>query len=204
MRLGHGSQPTPCPCPRRIVERTSATPLPNRPARLLPKTPSPGPGSGATPPTSTTCSRGTISDAQADAGLRFARDFRQSGMPRGQLVARYEHVPRLRKYQPPPDTPDAVEARERFEAAQAALGPLLGITFHVAVCDAPASERGASATNRNGDAVGLLRFALATLVQHYAARSCPVVSRSPMAWSASAEPPPPPDLHNSGFVTDAR
>ena len=106
----------------------SATPLPNG-RRDCSKAPSPGPGSGATSPTSTTCSRGTISDAQADAGLRFARDFRQSGMPRGQLVARYEHVPRLRKYQPPPDAPMPSKLASASRPPKPRLDHCLGSRF---------------------------------------------------------------------------
>jgi hypothetical protein len=87
----------------------------------------------------------------------------------GRLIGCYEAgMPRPpKKYSaPPPDTPHAIEARERFERAVAALGPLSPITIHVAVCDLPASAWGANG-RPNGDAVGILRLALSVLSLHY-------------------------------------
>jgi hypothetical protein len=71
--------------------------------------------------------RGVITPDQHRAGDRFAGDFRRSGSVIGRLIGRYEAgMPRPpKKYSaPPPDTPHAIEARELFEQAVAALGPL--------------------------------------------------------------------------------
>ena len=53
------------------------------------------------------------------------------------------------------NTPPVIEARERFEAAVAALGPLAPIAIHVAICDLSPSTWGANG-KPNGDARGLL------------------------------------------------
>jgi Domain of unknown function (DUF6456) len=108
---------------------------------------------------------------QARAGGRFSRDFHLSGTVIGRLIGRYEpNLPKKpKRYSaPPPDTPGAIEARERFEQAMAALGPLVPIVIHVAICDLPPSEWCATADRLNGDARAVLRFALSTLARHYA------------------------------------
>ena len=71
-----------------------------------------------------------------------------------------------KKYSAPaPDMPSAIVARERFERAIAALGPLSPIVIHVAICDLSASAWGANG-KPNGDAVGILRLALSVLAVH--------------------------------------
>jgi hypothetical protein len=112
--------------------------------------------------------RHVITTDQARAGGRFSRDFQLSGTTIGRLIGRYEPgMPRPpKKYSaPPPDTPHAIEARERFEQAQSALGPLSPIALHVCVCDLTPSAWGANG-KPNGDAVGLLRYALSVLAVH--------------------------------------
>jgi Domain of unknown function (DUF6456) len=130
--------------------------------------------------------RHVISADQRRAGRRFARDFQMSGTMIGRLVSRYEAgMPRpLKKYSaPPPDTPHAIEARERFERAVAALGPLAPIMLHVCICDLPASTWGANG-KPNTDAPGLLRYCLAVLGVHYV--------RVSSAMATLAEPADPP------------
>jgi hypothetical protein len=127
--------------------------------------------------------RHVITVDQARAGNRFSRDFHLSGTVIGHLTSRYE--PNLqkkpKKYSaPPPDTPHAIEARERFEQAIAALGPLSPITIHVAVCDLPASAWGANG-KPNGDAVGILRLALSVLIVHYSKASSATGASAPRA-----------------------
>ncbi len=115
--------------------------------------------------------RRIITADQARAGNRFAGDFRRSGSVIGRLTGAYEpNMPQKpKKYSAPaPDVPSTIEARERFEQATAALGPLSLIALHVCVCDLPASAWGANG-KPNGDAVGLLRYALSVLAVHYAA-----------------------------------
>jgi hypothetical protein len=117
--------------------------------------------------------RHVITADQARAGGRFSRDFRMSGSVIGRLIGRYEaNMPRPpKKYSAPaPDTPSVIEARERFEQAQSALGPLSPIAIHVCVVDLPASTWGANG-KPNGDAVGLLRYALSVLAVHYSRTS---------------------------------
>ena len=143
--------------------------------------------------------RHVITVDQARAGGRFARDFQRSGTVIGRLISRYEPgMPRLpKKYQsPPPDAPDTIEARERFEQAIAALGPLAPIVIHVAICDLPASAWGANGKS-NGDAIGLLRYALAVLGLHYTA------TRYPTANSAALAGPPANQPHNFGHASAA-
>ena len=113
--------------------------------------------------------RRIVTADQARAGHRFAGDFRRSGSAIGRLTGAYEpNMPQKpKKYAAPaPDTPHAIEARERFEQAQMALGPLAPIALHVCVLDLPASAWGANG-KPNGDAVGLLRYALSVLAVHY-------------------------------------
>jgi hypothetical protein len=110
--------------------------------------------------------RHAITADQARAGGRFSRDFHLSDTVIGRLIGRYEAgMPRPpKKYSAPaPDTPSTIEARERFEQAQAALGPLAPIVIHVAICDLPPSEWCATADRLNGDARAVLRFALRPL-----------------------------------------
>jgi Domain of unknown function (DUF6456) len=124
--------------------------------------------------------RRVITPDQARAGGRFSRDFHLSGTVIGRLISRYEAgMPRPpRKYSaPPPDTPHAIEARERFELAQTALGPLSPIALHVCVCDLTPSAWGANG-KPNGDAVGLLRYALSVLALHYTAAASAASVRS--------------------------
>jgi Domain of unknown function (DUF6456) len=126
--------------------------------------------------------RCVITTDQARAGGRFSRDFQMSGS----VIGRYEAgMPRPpKKYSaPPPDTPHAIEARERFERAVVALGPLAPIMLHVCICDRLASTWGANG-KPNGDAVGLLRYGLAVLDMHYA--------RVRFAMATLAEPTDPP------------
>jgi hypothetical protein len=128
--------------------------------------------------------RHVITIDQARAGHRFARDFHLSGTVIGRLIGRYEAgMPRPpKKYSAPPsDTPHAIEARELFELACQALGPLCPITVHVAICDLPPSEWCATADRLNGDARAVLRFALSTLARHYAGQ------RYALNGSATAE-----------------
>ena len=153
-------------------------------------------------------SRGSISDTQADAGLHLARDFRASHSIIGsKMIGSYQaNMPRpSRKYAvPAPDAPHVIEAREAVDAAVNALGPLVGIVFHVAVCDAAAGEWGATPQHRNGDAMALLRFGLSTLHRHYSEMRCPAINgRSPRAWAAAGALPPPPGSHSSGSAAAA-
>jgi hypothetical protein len=130
--------------------------------------------------------RHVITVDQARAGHRFAGDFRRSGSVIGSLTSRYEpNLPKKpKKYSAsPPDTLSVIEARERFEQAIAALGPLSPIVIHVAICDLSASAWGANG-KPNGDAVGLLRYALSVLAVHYARARYPTASAE-----ASAAPP---------------
>jgi hypothetical protein len=149
--------------------------------------------------------RHVITPDQARAGGRFNRDFRLSGTMIGRLTSRYEAgMPRPpRKYSaPPPDTPSVIEARERFERAVAALGPLAAVVIHVTVCDAPASEWAASSTHRNGDAIALLRYGLATLTRHYAGQRY-ALNGSAMVISEPRAPVPPPPPRNSEHAAAA-
>jgi Domain of unknown function (DUF6456) len=142
--------------------------------------------------------RQVITPDQARAGGRFSRDFRLSGTVLGRLIGRYEAgMPRPpKKYSaPPPDTPHAIEARELFEQAVAALGPLSPIALHVCICDLPASAWGANG-KPNGDAVGLLRYALSLLVVHYRARS-------PMASAEASAARPTTPRHSSAPASAA-
>ena len=110
--------------------------------------------------------RHAIRPDQARAGVRFAADFRRSATTIGRLIGLYEpNMPQKpKKYAAPAaDTPSVIEARERFEHAQAALGPLAPIVIHVAICDLPPSEWCATADRLNGDARAVLRFALSIL-----------------------------------------
>ena len=112
---------------------------------------------------------------QARAGHRFGRDFRASNSVIGRLVGRYEanQPGKPKRYAAPaPDTPSVIVARERFERAIAALGPLSPIVIHVAITDLPASAWGANG-KPNGDAVGILRLALSVLCVHYGRASSP-------------------------------
>jgi hypothetical protein len=95
----------------------------------------------------------------------------------------------------PRDTPSTIEARERFEQAQAALGPLSPIALHVCICDLTPSAWGANG-KPNGDAVGLLRYGLSVLIVHYsrarypreerAASTAQIATRSHSSVTASA------------------
>jgi hypothetical protein len=122
--------------------------------------------------------RHVITTDQARAGGRFARDFHLSGTVIGHLISQYG--PNLqkkpKKYSaPPPDAPPAIEARERFDMAIAALGPLAPVAIHVAICDLPASTWGANG-KPNGDAIGILRLALSVLALHYNKARYPTAS----------------------------
>ena len=116
---------------------------------------------------------GALSADQAKAGGRFGRDFQRSATAPGRLVGRYEAdvIRRPGKGSPPPDTPSNIAARERFERACDALGPLCGVVIHVAVLDLPVESWCATNGAANGDAIGLLRFGLAVLAAHYAGRT---------------------------------
>jgi Domain of unknown function (DUF6456) len=133
--------------------------------------------------------RHVITIDQARAGSRFSRDFHLSGTVIGHLISRYEpNLPKKPKRYaaPAPDTPHVIEARERFEQAIAALGPLAPIALHVCVCDLPASAWGANG-RPNGDAVGLLRYGLAVLGVHYSRARYPMAS----AEASAARPTTP-------------
>jgi hypothetical protein len=76
-----------------------------------------------------------------------------------------------------------IEARLAVEQAIAALGPLAPIVLHTCVLDLPASAWGANGSP-NGDAIGLLRYALSVLALHYSKARYPTASAE-----ASAAPP---------------
>jgi hypothetical protein len=81
---------------------------------------------------------GIISEDQARAGHRFARDFQLSATTSARLIGRYLDLgmpQRPGKAIAPPDTPGTLAARERFEHAVQALGPLTAIVVHTAICD---------------------------------------------------------------------
>jgi hypothetical protein len=143
--------------------------------------------------------RHVITPDQARAGGRFARDFRMSGTMIGRLVSRYEAgMPRPpKKYAA--HTPSTIEAREQFEQAQTALGPLVPIVIHVAICDLPPSEWCATADRLNGDARAVLRFALSTLARHYAAQRH-TLNGSATAKAAARAPGAPPGCHSPGSL----
>jgi hypothetical protein len=134
--------------------------------------------------------RGAITYDQAKAGAKFNRDYERSMSTIGRLVGAYDAdlIRRPGKGSPPPDTPASIEARERFEAAGAVLGPLLGIALHVCVLDQPPESWGVPPKHQNGDATALLRLALAVLTQHYSSRAFRVDQFPHM--SESAEPAP--------------
>jgi hypothetical protein len=124
--------------------------------------------------------RHVITIDQARAGGRFGRDFWMSGSVIGRLIGRYEpNLPKKpKRYSaPPPDTPHAIEAREAFEQACQALGPLSPIALHTCICDLTPSAWGANG-KPNGDAVGLLRYALSVLAVHYTAAASAASVRS--------------------------
>jgi hypothetical protein len=146
--------------------------------------------------------RHVITVDQARAGGRFSRDFHLSGTVIGRLIGRYEAgIPRPpKKYSAPaPDSPSTIEARERFEQAQTALGPLVPIVIHVAICDLPPSEWCATADRLNGDARAVLRFALSTLVRHYAGQRY-ALNGSATAGEAARAPGAPPGCHSPGSL----
>jgi hypothetical protein len=85
---------------------------------------------------------------------------------------RYEPGPRpsKRRRQSSADTPGSIAARERFEAAMAALeAELAGIVVHVCLVDQPVSSWGP--LNGHPVRVGILRLrdGLDALSNHYAA-----------------------------------
>ena len=105
-----------------------------------------------------------------------------------------------KKYSAPAaDVPSTIEARERFELAQAALGPLSPIVIHVAICDLPPSEWCATADRLNGDARAVLRFALSTLARHYAGQRY-ALNGSATAGEAARAPGTPPGCHSPGSL----
>jgi Domain of unknown function (DUF6456) len=136
--------------------------------------------------------RHVITVDQARAGGRFSHDFHLSGTVSGYLISRYEpNLPKKPKRYaaPPPDVPLAIEARERFESAQSALGPLAPIALHVCVLDLPASAWGANG-KPNGDAVGILRLALSVLALHYSKASSATGASAPRARLPHSFVPP--------------
>jgi hypothetical protein len=142
--------------------------------------------------------RHVITPDQARAGGRFSRDFRLSGTVIRRLIGRYEaNMPKKpKRYAAAPDTPSTIEARERFEQAVAALGPLVPIVIHVAICDLPPSEWCATADRLNGDARAVLRFALSTLFRHYAGQRY-ALNGSATAVAAARAPGLSPGPHSS-------
>ena len=113
----------------------------------------------------------------------------------GRLTGAYEpNMPQKpKKYSAPaPDVPSTIEARERFEQAQTALGPLSPIALHVCVCDLPASAWGANG-KPNADAVGILRLALSVLAVHYGAIPRPAAARASSEAVASQSYSPAPE-----------
>jgi hypothetical protein len=121
-----------------------------------------------------------ITEDMCRAGSRFARDFERSMTVIGRQVGPYApDLIRRPGWQGPPDTPGAIRARERFEAASDRLGPLWAVVFHVAVTDQPPESWGVQAGYRNGDALALLRLGLAALVQHYGGARAGRASRPP-------------------------
>ena len=139
-------------------------------------------------------SQGAITADMARAGARFARDFEHSATVPGRLVGRYEAdvIRRPGKGSAPPDTPATIAARERFEAAVLELGPMWGITFHVAVCNLEPGVWGVPPGGENSDAMTLLRLGLAALERHYARRLSSLTGKlsGPPAEVPTAMPPP--------------
>jgi hypothetical protein len=149
--------------------------------------------------------RHVITPDQARAGGRFSRDFHLSGTVIGRLIGRYEAgMPKKpKKYAAPAaDAPSTIEARERFELAQTALGPLVPIVIHVAICDLPPSEWCATADRLNGDARAVLRFALSTLARHYAGQRY-ALNGSATAEAAARAPEQPWDPRSSEYAAVA-
>jgi Domain of unknown function (DUF6456) len=112
--------------------------------------------------------RGVISPEQKNAGDRLCRDYYSSNTMIGRLTASYE--PRMRshqKYQAVPDTPRSVAARQRFDNALAAAGPLAAILVHVCVTDLAPSAWGPANGKAAEDGPALLRLGLDTLVEFY-------------------------------------
>jgi Domain of unknown function (DUF6456) len=112
--------------------------------------------------------RSVISPEQKNAGDRLCRDYYASNTMIGRLTASYE--PRMRshqKYQATPDTPRSVAARQRFDNALAAAGPLAAILVHTCVTDLAPSAWGPANGKAADDGPALLRLGLDTLVEFY-------------------------------------
>jgi Domain of unknown function (DUF6456) len=112
--------------------------------------------------------RGVISPEQKNAGDRLCRDYYSSNTIIGRLTASYEPTMRSRqKYQAVPDTPRSVAARQRFDNALAAAGPLAAILVHTCVTDLAPSAWGPANGKAAEDGPALLRLGLDTLVEFY-------------------------------------
>jgi hypothetical protein len=115
-------------------------------------------------------SRGNIREEHHKAGARLARDYAMSKTIPTALIGRYEaNMPRPpKKYQAPNDAPSSIAARERYDAAMAAVGPFLnGILFHVCVVDLPVAEWGPLNGRAKSHGVPVLYSALDALCWHY-------------------------------------
>jgi Domain of unknown function (DUF6456) len=118
---------------------------------------------------------GSISPEQMRAGDRLATDYRVSQSTPTQLTIRYEPGPRpLKRHQQPADSLAAIAARERFEAALAAVmavePELAGILMHAVVCDEPPGTWGQLNGHPVTDGILKLRDGLDILVDYYGAR----------------------------------
>jgi hypothetical protein len=80
-----------------------------------------------------------ISEDAALAGHQFAKDFMHAGAHGQRLIVDYSGLgvprPPRRPGGAAPSTPSKERARERFEHAVQALGPLTAIVVHTAICD---------------------------------------------------------------------
>jgi hypothetical protein len=114
---------------------------------------------------------GVISGAQARAGHRLARDHQMGGAPvRLRMPAYQPGAPPPRKLSAAlaPDSPAALDARERFQAALRAAGEYAAILVHVCLTDLPpAAWQPALGANGHGHAVEQLREGLTRLILHY-------------------------------------
>lgn len=114
---------------------------------------------------------GVLTSEQARAGHRLCRDHQAGGaltrlrMPLYQPGAR----PPKKHIAPAADSPYALAARARFEAALQAAGEYAPVLVHTCLCDLPpAAWRPGIGANGHGAPVEQLRAGLDALVQHYA------------------------------------
>jgi hypothetical protein len=118
--------------------------------------------------------RGNISQAQRQAGERLERDYYDSNTIPCRLIGRYEvtleQAPK--RYQGGgADTPANIAARERFEAAVAAVGPgLADELLHVAVLDLRGRVGPMNGPGHDAWDAGAVYTALDALCAHYGER----------------------------------